>query len=306
VEAELSSYGLAVAFDPGELDASSRGLMADMVQGGVRADRPGRLGRAGWRPAVESLEGIALMVPTFLGAPLLRRAYNRWGTNKGEGAATMPGDEFVPSPKLSCTRSITIDAPPGDLWRWLCQIGQGRGGLYSYEVLENLIGCQMHNADAIIEDLQHLDVGDLVRLGPNGYPAFRVVRVDPPRSLVLLSAEGDAHGVAPTPVLDDGRPVTTWAWSLTPRGRARTRLVARQRMTFPGKQSALWHLIEPLGFVMERRMLLGLKQRAETRPRLRLEGVPCSLIRSPRPSSMDSPVDRSRRTASWKRSRSRS
>ena len=106
-------------------------------------------------------------------------------------------------------------------------------------------------------------MGDLVRLGPDGYPAFRVVRVEPERSLVLISTEGDAHEAPPTPVVGDATPVTTWAWKLAPRGRRRTRLVTRQRVTFPPSQSVLWHVVEPIGFVMERRMLRGIKERAE-------------------------------------------
>jgi hypothetical protein len=66
-------------------------------------------------------------VPTILGAPLLRHAYNRWGTTKGEGRAAMKGDELIASPKLGYTRWITIDAPPDEVWQWLAQIGQGAG-----------------------------------------------------------------------------------------------------------------------------------------------------------------------------------
>jgi hypothetical protein len=202
-------------------------------------------------------------VPTILAAPLLRWAYNRWGTTKGEGEARMPGDDLIVAPKLTHTRSITIEAPAEEIWPWLAQIGQGRGGLYSYDSLENAVGCDLHSADHIIEDLQAIGPGDLIRLGPTGYPAFRVVRSDPPRELVLISAEGDAYEPPPTPVVNGSAPVTTWAWRLLPLGRRRSRLVTRQRCTYPTRQSILWHVVEPIGFVMERKMLRGIRRRAE-------------------------------------------
>ena len=150
-------------------------------------DRSRRVGAV-----LEAVEGVVLLVPTVLAAPVLRFAYNRWGTTKGEGAAEMPGDALIVSPKLTHTRSITIDAPADEVWSWLAQIGQGRGGLYSYDGLENVIGCDIHSADHVVDAYQHLAPGDLVRLGPAGYPAFRVVRVDPPRALVLISADPES------------------------------------------------------------------------------------------------------------------
>ena len=205
-----------------------------------------------------------LLVPTLVAAPLLRRAYNRWGTTKGEGRSHVPGDELIPEPKLSHTRAISIDAPPGRVWCWLVQIGQGRGGLYGYDTLENLIGCRIHSAERIVPDLQHLAVGDLVRLGPDRYPAFQVSELEPGRTLVLLAVDPATGEPPPLPVVDASATATTWSWELRPTDEGRsTRLVTRQRLTFPGATSMLWHLLEPIDFVMERRMLLGIKRRAE-------------------------------------------
>lgn len=239
--------------------------MVEAVQGG-RASRR-RLGDRG-RAVVQAIDAVVLMVPTLLGAPLLRHAYNRWGTTKGEGRRLMPGDELIEAARLVSTRSITIDAPPAEVWRWLVQIGQGRGGLYSYDALENAIGCDIHSAEHITEELQHLEVGDLVRLGPDGYPAFRVHSLEPTRSLVLVGVDPATHEAPPMPVTDDATTATTWSWRLTGTGNgSRTRLVTRQRTTFPAARSVLWHVVEPISFVMERRMLLGIKQRAERSPR---------------------------------------
>ena len=222
----------------------------------------GRRRRA--RTAFEAAGGVVLIVPTVLAAPLLRRADNRWGTTKGEDRALMPGDELVPQPTLAHTRAITIHAPPADVWRWLVQIGQGRGGLYSYDALENLIGCRIDSTEEIEPELQHLAVGDLVRLGPDRYPAFRVVELDPERSLVLAALDPATHEAPAMPVEDAATTAATWSWELRPADQGTsTRLLARQRLTFPGTTSTLWHLLEPIDFVMERRMLLGIKRRAE-------------------------------------------
>ena len=207
--------------------------------------------------------GGAQVLGTTLGAPLLRRRYNSWGATATEVGSTMPGDELVPSPRLGYTRAISIDAPPATVWSWLVQIGQGRGGLYSFDGLENLARCDIHSTDRIHPELQHLAEGDLIRLGaPQGYPCFRVSSVRPAESLVLVAADPmPPHDVA-TAASPGG--VATWQWQLlpTPRGRS-TRLLVRQRLTYPDNMAVMWHVVEPISFVMERQMLRGIKQRAE-------------------------------------------
>jgi hypothetical protein len=183
-----------------------------------------------WYALGDAIKGIALMVPTVVGAPVLRQLYNRWGATKGELVAAMPGDELITSPDLISTRAITIESPLDEVWRWLVQIGQGRGGLYSYDALENAVGCRIHSVDTVVEELQDLEVGDVVRLGPDGYPAFDVVGVDPRRALVLRSRPSSGA----RPVDGDGL-VSTWAWTLKPRGPRRTRLVSRQRIRYPAR-----------------------------------------------------------------------
>lgn len=82
----------------------------------------------------------------------------------------MPGDELIPSSATASTRAITIDAPPGEVWPWLAQIGQGRGGFYSFDALENLLRCAIHSADRIIPEFQRVSAGDLIRLAPGHAP----------------------------------------------------------------------------------------------------------------------------------------
>ena len=213
------------------------------------------------KAGTEILAGGAQVLAVLVLAPLLRRRYNRWGARPAEAEGALPGDGLVTTPGLGYTRAITIDAPMADVWPWLVQIGQGRGGLYSFDGLENLVGCRIHSADTVLPEHQAVRPGDLIRLGPDGYPSFRVAEVDPPTTLVLLSA-------GPEPADGTGGDETraTWQWVLRPAdGGCRTRLVVRQRLRCPRSQRWMWRAVEPVGFVMERRMLHGIRQRAERR-----------------------------------------
>lgn len=211
--------------------------------------------------------GGAQIVGVLLAAPVLRRWYNRWGATPEELTRHLPGDELVLDPKLGYTRVVTIDAPPSDVWPWLVQLGQGRGGFYSFDVLENLIGCRIHSTDRILPEHQHLERGDLVRSGPERYPCWEVLEVEPPHHLVLMGADPDTLRAPPVVAMipPKGYVASTWQWVLQPvaAGTA-TRLLVRQRLTYSRNQALLWHLVEPFNFVMERRMLLGIKQRAES------------------------------------------
>lgn len=207
--------------------------------------------------------GGAQVLGTTIGAPVLRRRYNSWGATAAEVASAMPGDELVPNPRMGYTRAITIAASAEVVWSWLVQIGQGRGGLYSFDGLENLARCDIHSTERIHPELQTLVAGDLIRLGaPAGYPCFRVASVQPDEFLVLVAADPTPpHEVA---TADSPGGVATWQWQLrsTAEGRG-TRLLARQRLTYPDNMRVMWHVVEPISFVMERRMLRGIKQRAE-------------------------------------------
>jgi hypothetical protein len=228
------------------------------------------------RTSADVVVAGAQVLAATLTAPVGRRRYNRWGATDAELSAAMPGDELVREPVLGYTRAVTVDAPPEAVWPWLVQIGQGRGGLYSFDGLENLVGCDIHSVDRIIPDLQSLEAGDLVRLGPVGYPCFRVHEVTEGASLVLVGADPQPPHAAATP--DSPAGMATWQWQLRPTPDARgTRLVTRQRLTYPPTvaMSLVWHLVEPVGFVMERRMLRRLKALTEVswRPGVRAADV---------------------------------
>jgi hypothetical protein len=219
------------------------------------------------REVLAGISGGLQVAVTLVTAPAARRWYNRWGATPAEVDGTMPGDELVPAPKMTSTRAITINAPPEDVWAWLVQIGQGRGGFYSFDALENLLHCDIHSADAIVPELQELREGDLILLAPADAPCYRVTTVRAPHVLVVAGADPKTRTVQHVPA-DRNELGTTWQWTLQPdRGGSGTRLVARQRYSYPSRQSLLWHLVEPVDFVMERRMLVGIKARAEARAR---------------------------------------
>lgn len=121
---------------------------------------------SGW--PLRTREGLArLLRPlAILGATLpwayaffIRPWHLRWGATDEELGKPLPGDELVPHPGIESTRAITVNAPVEQVWSWLAQIGQDRGGFYSYEWLENLAGCRMRNADRVHPEWQHREVG---------------------------------------------------------------------------------------------------------------------------------------------------
>lgn len=204
--------------------------------------------------ALDDLLGAVTVAGTVALSPLLAPWYRRWGATDAECAEELPGDALVPRPRLQATRATDIGAPPEVVWSWLIQMGHGRAGLYSYEGLENLAGCDLHNADRIEPAWQHLALGDSVALGPPGYPSFAVVGLVRHEHLVLL-AGGPVGAVK-----------NVWCFVLRPRGATGTRLIVRSRYEHPdtASQWALWRLLtEPMHFVMERKMLQGLRDRAE-------------------------------------------
>jgi hypothetical protein len=187
-------------------------------------------------------------------AAVLRGRYLRWGATDHELVARLPGDEIVPHADLTATRAVTIRATAGEVWPWIVQLGQGRGGFYSYDFLENLIGCDIHSAEEIVAAWQHVDVGDPVHFYPGGGP--RVAVVDPERALVLSG--GIPIGAEPPPY------TFSWAFVLLPAPNGEARLVVRERYGYLHRWAAL--LVEPVeavSFLMSRRMLHGIKQRAE-------------------------------------------
>jgi hypothetical protein len=188
---------------------------------------------------------IASMFTVY--AMLIRPWHMRWGATVEEVSLALPGDTYIPERTIVSTRAITIRAPREAIWPWIVQLGQGRGGFYSYEWLENLFAADMHNADEIIPEYQHLEVGDHISFQRNG-----------PFAVVAYIEEGQ------TLVGEGG-----WAWYLQAVDNDTTRLVVRYAsFKVDSFLSRLFYysIFEPAHFVMEQGMMLGIKSRAENMP----------------------------------------
>ena len=177
--------------------------------------------------------------------PLLRRPILTWGATAEEAAAPLPGDELLEDSDGNSTRAVSIDAPRSDVWPWVAQMGPSpRGGAYTYDWIENLLGLNMHSVDRVLPEFQRPQVGDTIGFGAN---QMRLERVEPEHVLAWRS--------------DDGNWV--WTFVLQENG-GKTRLLSRNRFRLPTVGARLGMLpMEPASLVMERKMLRGIKQRAE-------------------------------------------
>jgi hypothetical protein len=207
--------------------------------------------------AVRRALGWTLLVvgtAAYIYGALIRPWHLRWGATDAELAAVLPGDQLVDGVTLS-TRAVTIHAPPEAIWPWLAQLGQAKGGFYSYTALENLLGCEITNADVVVADWQQVRPGDQVLMAPSpdAPPAFLVASVEPGRALVLGHHEGLSRDPA-SPWSD------SWQFVIEPVDAGTSRLIVRSRAG-----PALWwtSAIEPGVFIMEQGMLRGIKERAE-------------------------------------------
>ena len=176
----------------------------------------------------------------FLRSPLLT-----WGATDFEAGARLAGDELLEEADGVSTRAVDIDAPASAVWPWIAQMGPApRGGAYTYDWIENLLGLDMHSVGRVLPEFQYPQIGDTIGLGPN---RMRIERVEPERALAWRSEDGN----------------WVWAFLLDERDGS-TRLISRNRFRLPTLASRLRMLpMEPGSLVMERKMLLGIKQRAE-------------------------------------------
>jgi hypothetical protein len=193
---------------------------------------------------------------------LARPRHLRWGTIDPESSQPLPGDDLVTNPNLTATRAITVRASAEQVWPWIAQLGQGRGGFYSYDFLENLVGCDIHSAERIVPEWEDVGVGDEVRLHPE--VALKVATLEPGHSLILRG--GIPIGNTPPPY------DFTWAFVLEDRPDNTTRLLVRERYAYNRWWASL--VVEPaeaVSFVMSQKMLRGIRNRAERTAALPLE-----------------------------------
>jgi hypothetical protein len=228
-------------------------------------------------PIVRTFAKVATVagLAAAAGYPLAVRPWLlRWGATAQESTQWLPGDDIVPRPRTTSTRAITIDADARDVWPWLVQLGQGRGGLYSYDRLENLFGYDIHSVDRVVPELQRLAPGDRIRLVPEKVSAdifLEVAAADPDEALVLRGPGTPGEAFAA------GMGYPSWAFVIRPAGPHRVRLLARWRCDFePSLRATLaWKYgIEPVHFIMERKMLHGIRIRAQALHRARTRHHP--------------------------------
>ena len=183
---------------------------------------------------------VGLLYRRFLRQPILT-----WGATPEEAAARLPGDELLEDADGVATRAITIDGPRSAVWPWLAQMGPSpRGGAYTYDWVENLLKLNMHSVDRVLPEFQHPEIGDGFGFGAN---RMSYAIVEPERVLAIRSADGN------------------WVWTfILEHQDGKTRLISRNRFRLPTLKSKLGMIpMEPASLVMERKMLGGIKQRAE-------------------------------------------
>lgn len=183
---------------------------------------------------------------------LVRGLILAWGATDGERRSHLPGDDLLEDADGVATRAIAIDAPASAVWPWLVQMGPvPRAGAYTYDWIENLLGLNMHSADRVLPEFQHPKLGDTIGYGTN---RMRVGLIEPERAFAWRSEDGN------------------WVWSFVlHETEGVTRLISRNRFRLPTLVARLGMLVmEPASLVMERKMLIGIKQRAE---RLAAEGI---------------------------------
>jgi hypothetical protein len=219
------------------------------------------------------MNNVLFAAAGIVSAALLRRRYLGWGATDEDQNRPLAGDELLPSVDQSATRAITVDTAAENVWPWIVQLGQGRGGFYSYDWLENFVAhIDIHNADEIVPEWQDVAVGSEVRLAPE--LPLQVAVVDPGRALVLRGAVPMGPAAPPCDF--------TWAFVLLPQPERTTRLVVRERYQYSRRWAGL--IVQPAQLVscfMTPEMLRGIKTRAE-RTLAVGDAAPTSLEGTPR------------------------
>lgn len=209
----------------------------------------------GWRDATKGALG-ALAMAVDLATPFARPARSHWGLDADAADRDYPGDELIVDPVWGWTHAVEVDAPPEAVWPWLAQIGQDKAGFYSLQFLENLVGCDIHNADRIHPEWTRIGAGDWLRLHPN--VALPIVRVE--HGHWFVAHVSDPSGRSPS---------VSWLFLVEPLGDGKSRVISRLRSryqrTLPNRLRYGPFLTESIGFVMDKKMLQGIRDRVEQR-----------------------------------------
>lgn len=210
------------------------------------------------RFVLEGVEGLFVTVCVLISWPLSGRWLADWGSSPEERSADRPGDALVDRPHRILTRAITVSAPRERVWPWLVQLGLGRAGFYSYELLERLVGIPVKNVESVVPEFQNLAVGDEILLHPKA-PGIPVALLDPGRAL-CFAATVDAP-------VDKPDPARSWSMYIDDAGPSSVRLLVRSCIARPSGASLAKRLgaaiEDAIDFIMEQRMLRTIKRLAE-------------------------------------------
>ena len=173
----------------------------------------------------------------------------RWGATDEEVKRSMPGDSIVVKPSFNATRAVTINAPAGNIYPWIVQMGVNRAGWYSYDLLDNLA---RRSAESILPEHQNIQVGDLIPMSPDGKAGLWVKDFRNNEWMLWWDNMGD----------------NSWAWGIYSEGEAHSRLVTRVRVQYRWLSPAILFnlIIEFFDILMMRKCMLGIKRRAEAFP----------------------------------------
>jgi len=213
----------------------------------------------------EGICGASLMFVLII-LPCMRSKLRKWGSTEEELARELPGDELIKDVKGWYNHAITIKAAPADVWPWVMQLGQNKGGFYSYELLENVVGSKIHNTDRIVPEFQDTAVGDAVMMTPKAAP-YIVVTVDPDRAFILrlrVNLENNETIDAAEPLPEkyqDG----SWLFFIEETAEGTTRMITRSRNIWnQSKTNTFFYgLFGILSMVMDRKLLKGIRRCAE-------------------------------------------
>ncbi len=211
------------------------------------------------RDVAHAAQGVAVMLAAFA-TPMLRAARSYWGLPADQRQRIFPGDDLVHRPRWQWAHAVDIAAPAEAVWPWVAQIGADRAGFYSYELLENLAGCRIHNAEHL-QPRWAVQPGDALSIHPN-IPPLPIVAIEPGRWFIAHAAPPDQR-----PPQRKGDVAVTWLFLVEPTGPATSRIISRYRCATAGDLATRLQfgptLIEPISFAMDRAMLRGIKARVQ-------------------------------------------
>jgi hypothetical protein len=208
----------------------------------------------------------ALGIAFNLATPFLRGVRCHWGLTATEAQRDYPGDRLVPAPRWQWTHALEVAASASEIWPWIAQLGQDKGGFYSYQMLENLVGCEIHNAGRVHSEWQATKPGDALRLHPK-MPPLEIREVVPDEYLLACAGLDPSTGLAPDRRSEQPYFAASWLFQLEALANGHTRVISRYRCDC-SSDLATWlaygpYITEAVGFVMDRRMLLGIQERVE-------------------------------------------